>query len=131
MNYSASNRAHLMSLATRLRSLSPVMKAHVAGHLSDMRVMFPPWFLRTAVMIGSKRRKCQEIETWLMMYRRNDQGLRLAEGVIEDTARWAVDGMDQEQPDSAGGFSQRELNYISGLIDLVGEVLEQIEAEAA
>lgn len=129
--YSASSMPDLMALASRLRRQSPVVKAHLAGHLNDMRVMFPPWFLRWAVTIGSKRKGIPEVSVWILMFRRNEQGMRLAEGVIEDTARWMVDGLDREQPNSVGGFSQREINFISGLLDLIPQIIEEIDLEAA
>ena len=129
--YSASSMPDLMALASRLRQQSPVVKAHLAGHLNDMRVMMQPWFLRWSVTIGAKRKKCSEVEVWIMTYRRSEQGMRLAAATIEDTARWMVDGLDREQPNSVGGFSQREINFISGLLDLIPQIIEEIDQEAA
>lgn len=130
--YSASSIVDLMRLASRLRRLSPIEKCHVAGHLNDQRVMFAPWWLRVAVWLGAKRWGNTSAERWILLYRIcHERGTTFADGLIEDTARWMVDGFDREEKTNVGGFSQREINFISGLIDVVPEMLAEVAEKRA
>jgi hypothetical protein len=123
--YSADNIHDIMALATRLRCLDQTVKCHVAGHMVGMGVMVLPLFMRLCVRFGAWRSKSSQSHVLIAIYCRNKSGHKLASALIESAAEWAISGMDMESSTSVGGFSQREINFISGCIDATHESLRE------
>lgn len=120
--YSAADKNALHRLANELRALTDQQCAVFAAALVEARVMFPPLIHRIPAWIWVKRGR-EELAFWMLAFKHPKFGSKLARGIIENAALWAVNGQDREQSNSVGGFSQREINFIvNGLAILRGDI---------
>ncbi|HIV77312.1 MAG TPA: hypothetical protein H9899_07290 [Candidatus Sphingomonas excrementigallinarum] len=126
--FSAASKQDMQRLATTLRSLDDHQKAMIAAGMVDARVMFPPLLHRIPAWIWVKRGG-EELMFWVRIFGHPKIGVKLARGIIENAARWAVSGQDREQSNSVGGFSQREVNFIvNGIAVIRGELTAKAAA---
>jgi hypothetical protein len=54
----------------------------------------------------------------------------LVSSILAQTYEWAINGHDRDDPLSAGGFSQREIDMITGMLELAEEHKQEVAAEA-
>jgi hypothetical protein len=113
--YSAAQRTDMMELALDLRALRGNVAATVAATLIERRVMWPGLAHRFFAWVAGKRGKTERL-FYMLVYNNRRTGEKLTRSLLENAARWAVDGVDREERTSVGGFSQREVNFIAGLI---------------
>ncbi|MCG7348874.1 hypothetical protein [Sphingomonas sp. ACRSK] len=116
--FSAASKQDMQRLATTLRLLTDYQKAVIATCMVNARVMFPPLIYRIPAWIWVKRGR-DELMFWAQVFHHPKFGTKLARGIVDDAARWAVSGQDREQSNSAGGFSQREVNFIVNSIAVI------------
>ena len=119
-------------LATELRALDDYGASVVAGAMLSARVMWPLMVQRAAIWLMTKRHKCSEYTAWRMVFDRGSLGATAARATIESAAVWAISGTDTESlVPCAGGFSQREVNYIANLLHIITAHRDAIESIAA
>jgi hypothetical protein len=115
--YDATQRLDMVHLANVLSSLRGAAAATVASLMVHNRVMFPNIFLRFCAWIWRKRGR-DERDYWVKTFTHPKIGERMTMGILRDAALWAMEGTDHETPGSYGGFSQREVNFIAGIVEL-------------
>ncbi len=129
--YSARDRAEMSGLARDL--LTPrsfAATATIAAALVEMRVMWPPLLHRIPAWIAVKRGMPEHV-FWAKVMAHPKVGPQLARRILIDASSWAANGTDIEDPLSVGGFSQREVNFIAGLLSIVDGIeaaLSDVEA---
>lgn len=122
--YSAADNGDVRRLAWALRQLTGAVAGAVAAAISEKRVMFPPLLYRAIAWVAVKR-GMPELEFWMRAYRHPKHGARLTAWLLRDAATWAVSGTDREDRDSVGGFSQREVNFLAGLIHVAQRAVDR------
>lgn len=120
-SFNAHDRKDMICLANVVRSYRDDPRNYViCGSLADMRVMIvSPWWLRLACWIGSQRSGAKEYAIWMAMFAKYPEH---ATALIDATADHIVNGQDREDPKSAGGFSQREVNFLVGVLKVMEEL---------
>lgn len=112
MGYSASNMDDLEQIASRIRNLFIEEKAYMMATIYDQGLMYPKGILRIIFWIVRKRRKNFIIQ----IAKKSPQ---ILDEWVNQTIHHMINGKDVEDKNSAGGFSQREINILKLILDIV------------
>jgi hypothetical protein len=116
IHYRHDSRLAVRLLAEQLREVPDMCVTTFAALIMDKGVMVPQqWWVRLPLWIAV-RRGMSRFDFWKVFY---DHQPKFALDLLEATARHAIDGVDREQPNSVGGFSQREINFLANTIAIV------------
>lgn len=113
--YSATVKGDLFEIATRLRMMTARMEVHVAANLVHRGLMFGPWWFMAMVWLIRRTYTASAFQRISMWFERMPD---VAGDVVNDTANHMIFGKDTEDQNSAGGFSQRELDMIVSFLGL-------------
>lgn len=108
------------SLANRLVNLNDVNAATMAAFCLERGLMKPKGFganmFFTAAKIGAKLYK-QDLFLRLAFILSRPSSLSLTRDVVKQTAHWMINGKDQTDSLSVGGFNEQELKMIAEVCD--------------
>jgi hypothetical protein len=80
-------------------------------------LMRPPFLYGVLVKILCWRHKWSTAKAWLSLFQSEKIGDALSNDMIASTANWAANGRDAYSGESAGGFCQREVDFIARLLN--------------
>jgi hypothetical protein len=117
--YKASERDDLLVLASLLSMAQHTpLAANIAAGVTGAGLMPPPWWLRACIWIIERRyKKGKVICAFLLFHSLARRGhAQIAETIVSNTVKHLLNGVDREDENSVGGFSQREINSLVAIL---------------
>lgn len=115
--------ADLKAFAPRLDSMSNEQKIMLTGYVLAAGLMLPKslsakivWFL---TKLGAKIHNRQPQLQYTEILRRSGKGSEIAKDTILQTREWMLNGNDQTDPRSAGGFNEEELAKLVHAVETI------------
>lgn len=113
MIYDAKNKTHMVQLASRLVNVKPSDELLTASFLFDQGLMRLDFFSNMLFKLV-KWRRGTSIEAWTILERKTAGTVR---EFLLGIANHITSGHDKTSKDSAGGFSQREVDVLARFLD--------------
>lgn len=117
------NISDVRSVAIKLLSLTDREAAQVAAYVIHYGLMKPRGFaaklLCSSVRFGAWIRRQDPLIRYIMVFAMYNQ---FAKDIIEQTAMWMVNGTDQDDEASAGGFNKEEFGELLRVLDYLENV---------
>jgi hypothetical protein len=109
----------LYDLSTALLQLPVHKTEEMAALILGGGLMISPIYMRFAHWIVMKRHKVDEYQAWLHIFQQSKGGSKVAADVLLQTADRVVNGIDEYDDESMGGFCQDEINRLAWSIHLL------------
>lgn len=124
--FNATNRVHVQKLALYLFRQASTDHATVIGGilLVNNLMKFKPWWARAALWVIWKTRGKSLKVTTRFLRELNRRMPKISTEICASAATWLLTGIDYEDADSGGGWSQRE-------IDLFVKYVTELEKQCA